>query len=92
MTELQEVENLPINDVEESDDDMNSLRSSLYGDSDDEEDQENENHINQRRDIDIFNIITGRKRFLILSHETSVPSSYISLFNCGDPDGLAFLA
>ena len=37
MTELQEVENLPINDVEESDDDMNSLRSSLYGDSDDED-------------------------------------------------------
>ena len=37
MTELQEVENLPINDVEETDDDLNSLRSSLYGDSDDED-------------------------------------------------------
>ena len=37
MAELQEVENLPINDVGESDDDMNSLRSSLYGDSDDED-------------------------------------------------------
>lgn len=37
MAELQEVEDLPINEVEESDDDMNSLRSSLYGDSDDED-------------------------------------------------------
>ena len=37
MAELQEVEDLPINDIEESDDDMNSLRSSLYGDSDDED-------------------------------------------------------
>lgn len=37
MAELQEVEDLPIHDVEESDDDMNSLRSSLYGDSDDED-------------------------------------------------------
>jgi len=37
MAELQEVEDLPINEIEESDDDMNSLRSSLYGDSDDED-------------------------------------------------------
>jgi len=37
MAELQEVEDLPINEVEESDDDINSLRSSLYGDSDDED-------------------------------------------------------
>lgn len=36
MTELQEIENLPINDVE-SDDEVNSLRSSVYGDSDDED-------------------------------------------------------
>jgi DNA-directed RNA polymerases I, II, and III subunit RPABC2 len=37
MTELQEIENLPINDIEESDDEVNSLRSSVYGDSDDED-------------------------------------------------------
>lgn len=37
MAELQEIENLPINDIEESDDEVNSLRSSVYGDSDDED-------------------------------------------------------
>lgn len=37
MAELQEVEEIPINEVDESDDEVNSLRSSLYGDSDDED-------------------------------------------------------
>ena len=37
MAELQEVEDIPINEVDESDDEVNSLRSSLYGDSDDED-------------------------------------------------------
>jgi len=36
MAELVEVEDLPINEID-SDDEVNSLRSSLYGDSDDED-------------------------------------------------------
>jgi DNA-directed RNA polymerase I, II, and III subunit RPABC2 len=36
MAELQEVEDLPMTEMDESDDEENSLRSSLYGDSDDE--------------------------------------------------------
>jgi len=37
MAELQEIEDLPIDNIEESDDEVNSLRSSLYEDSDDED-------------------------------------------------------